>query len=159
MTSFFTQLKLISNGIVIGCLMPDINSMWDIQLPYSLLRMIYSSGLKNDCVKETFPLRHKLGENIFPVKYIKIGKLHNIIYEYYCSLRKQVVNIHYAICIILQQSITFFVHYFYKIFLKKSTSVKLFLFIKCSPLKVWKLTKNHPKLWCILIQWEAISWQ
>ncbi|XP_028414469.1 muskelin-like [Dendronephthya gigantea] len=33
---------------------------------------LLASGLKNDSVKETFPLRHKLGENIFPVKYIKI---------------------------------------------------------------------------------------
>ncbi|CAB4006393.1 muskelin isoform X2 [Paramuricea clavata] len=47
---------------VYGSLHDDHNNMIEL----------LQSGLKNDNVKEIFPLRHKLGENIFPVKYIKI---------------------------------------------------------------------------------------
>uniref|UniRef100_A0A8C4QDE0 Muskelin N-terminal domain-containing protein n=1 Tax=Eptatretus burgeri TaxID=7764 RepID=A0A8C4QDE0_EPTBU len=35
---------------------------------------ILSSGLKNDHKKETFPLKHKIEEQMFPCRYIKIGK-------------------------------------------------------------------------------------
>ena len=34
-----------------------------------------NSGLKNDYNKETFTLKHKIDEQMFPCRFIKIGKV------------------------------------------------------------------------------------
>lgn len=39
----------------------------------------FHSGLKNDYNKETFTLKHKIDEQMFPCRFIKIGKIFSIL--------------------------------------------------------------------------------
>ena len=36
--------------------------------------LLFFSGLKNDHIPETFPLKNEIDGNHFPCKYLKIGK-------------------------------------------------------------------------------------
>lgn len=41
--------------------------------------VFFHSGLKNDYNKETFTLKHKIDEQMFPCRFIKIGKSFSIV--------------------------------------------------------------------------------
>ena len=44
-----------------------------------IILFFFHSGLKNDYNKETFTLKHKIDEQMFPCRFIKIGKAFSIL--------------------------------------------------------------------------------
>lgn len=44
-----------------------------------MISFIFYSGLKNDHIPESFPIKHEIDGNHFPCKYLKIGKIEKIL--------------------------------------------------------------------------------
>ena len=62
--------------IIFGMSVSNVVDSYTLQVvDVVMVNLVHCSGLNNDHISETFPLRHTIDGNSFPCRYIRIGEL------------------------------------------------------------------------------------